>query len=102
MKWLLLSTVVSATTAGDLLLSYALRTRPVRWTALLSAVGCMAVSFFAFLALLSRTDLSFAVPASAATLVLETALAKLLLHERVEERRWAGACLVAAGVALLS
>jgi uncharacterized membrane protein len=47
-------------------------------------------------------DLSFAVPASAGSFVLETILAKLVLKEHIDGRRWAGACLVAFGVALLA
>ena len=63
---------------------------------------CMAMSFFAFMLLLSVADLSFAVPATAASYVLETILAKLILKERIDYRRWAGAVLVAAGVSLLA
>jgi uncharacterized membrane protein len=62
----------------------------------------MAVSFFSFMALLKVADLSFAVPATAATVVVETLLARLVLKERVDGRRWAGAVLVAFGVALLA
>ena len=62
----------------------------------------MAVSFFAFMTLLEGADLSFAVPASAASLVLETILARIVLKEHVDTRRWLGACLVACGVALLA
>jgi drug/metabolite transporter (DMT)-like permease len=62
----------------------------------------MAVSFFAFMALLSIADLSFSVPATAGSYVFETLLAKLVLKERVGKRRWGGALLVCAGVALLS
>ncbi|MGH9671778.1 MAG: EamA family transporter [Bryobacteraceae bacterium] len=102
MKWVLLLVVVSSAAAGDLLQRFALRTSPVRWFLLAVAMASMAISFFAFLKLLSRTDLSFAVPATAATLVLETSLARLLLKERVDGRRWAGASLVAAGVLLLA
>ena len=43
----------------------------------------MAVSFFAFMNLLSVADLSFAVPATAATYVFETMLARYFLKERV-------------------
>ena len=46
--------------------------------------------------------LSFAVPASAATFVLETILAKLVLHEHVGKRRTAGTLLVLGGVILLA
>ena len=38
-------------------------------------------------------------PASAASLVFETILARLVLRERVDARRWMGAALVAGGVA---
>ncbi len=102
MKWLLLGVVVASAAGGDLLQRFALRHPRIRWAILAAAMGSMAISFFAFLALLARTDLSFAVPATAATLIVETALAKLWLGERVEGRRWAGVCLVAAGVVLLA
>jgi drug/metabolite transporter (DMT)-like permease len=62
----------------------------------------MAVSFFAFMALVQVAPLSFAVPASAATFVLETILAKFVLKESVGPRRAAGALLVLGGVVLLA
>jgi uncharacterized membrane protein len=62
----------------------------------------MAISFFAFMKLLSLADVSFAVPVTAASVVIETVLAKLVLKETVTGKRWAGACLVACGVALLA
>jgi drug/metabolite transporter (DMT)-like permease len=62
----------------------------------------MAVSFFAFMALLSVAELSFAVPATAASYVLETILARYILKERISRKRWAGALLVACGVALIA
>jgi drug/metabolite transporter (DMT)-like permease len=74
----------------------------VRNRLILTSVAVMAISFFAFIALLSVADLSFAVPATAASYVLETVLAKYLLKEPVTLERWAGATLVACGVALLS
>ena len=42
---------------------------------LVLAVFFMAISFFAFMKLLSVADLSFAVPVTAASVVLETVLA---------------------------
>nr|MCU0229244.1 EamA family transporter [Bryobacterales bacterium] len=69
---------------------------------ILAAIAFLAVSFVAFLQLLKMTDLSFAVPASAASLVLETLLAKLLLREPVHWQRWCGTALVAAGVVLIA
>ena len=71
-------------------------------SSIMMAVLSMAVSFFAFMALVQIADLSFAVPASAASVVLDTLLARLLLKEQVDVRRWAGAACVACGVYLLA
>jgi drug/metabolite transporter (DMT)-like permease len=68
----------------------------------IASVAAMAVSFFAYLGLLTISDLSFAVPATAVTYVLETLLAKYILKEHVTRLRWAGAALVICGVALVS
>lgn len=119
MRWLLVGIIVAATTAGQILQAAGMRqhgevhiTRPgavrrmfawiVRNELIIASVVAMAISFFAFLSLVSITDLSFAVPATAASFVLETVLAKYILKERVNGKRWAGAALVACGVALLS
>jgi drug/metabolite transporter (DMT)-like permease len=69
---------------------------------LILSIACLAVSFFAFMALVQATPLSFAVPASAASFILETVLAKLWLKERVGMRRAAGALLVLGGIVLLA
>ena len=69
---------------------------------ILASLPAMAVSFFAMMALLSATAMSFAVPMTASSYILETALAKYYLREHVDWRRWVGASLVAAGIALLS
>jgi drug/metabolite transporter (DMT)-like permease len=61
----------------------------------------MAFSFFSFMALVQVEPLSFAVPASAASFIVETVLAKLVLHERIGAKRAAGALLVLAGVVLI-
>jgi drug/metabolite transporter (DMT)-like permease len=68
----------------------------------IAAVVAMAVSFFAYLGLLTIANLSFAVPATAITYVFETVLAKYVLKERVNWLRWVGASLVICGVALVS
>jgi len=112
--WLLLSVVVCSTVASDLLQSFEMKRQgemhaPAAFFAailskklLILSILCMAVSFFAFMALVQIADLSFAVPASAASVVLDTVLARLLLREQVDIRRWAGAGCVAAGVYLLA
>lgn len=69
---------------------------------IIAGIPAMAVSFFALMALLSTSALSFAVPITASSYILETALAKYVLHEHVGWHRWAGATLVAIGVALLA
>lgn len=113
MKWILVALVVAATAGADLLQSWAGKRqgevssaadlgRLIRTWPVLAAFACMAVSFLAFLALLRIADLSFAVPATAATVVLETALARFVLGERVEARRWGGSILVTFGIALLA
>jgi drug/metabolite transporter (DMT)-like permease len=69
---------------------------------IMAGIPAMAISFFALMALLSTSALSFAVPITASSYIVETALAKYVLRERVEWHRWAGATLVAIGVALLA
>jgi drug/metabolite transporter (DMT)-like permease len=69
---------------------------------ILASIPAMAISFFALMALLSVSQLSFAVPITASSYILETLLAKYYLKERVDWRRWVGTTLVAVGVALLS
>jgi drug/metabolite transporter (DMT)-like permease len=112
MRWLLVGAIVASTTVGDLLQSFEMKRHKQSSIAqtvaflhrplLLLSIVCMAVSFVSFMALLRIADLSFAVPATAATVVVETLLARLVLKERVEGGRWAGAILVAFGVALLA
>jgi drug/metabolite transporter (DMT)-like permease len=117
--WLLLAGIVFSTAAADVLQSFEMRRhgeirdfRPrglsllartlARKKYVILSVFFMAVSFFAFMTLVEIADLSFAVPASAATVVIETILARLILKESVDGRRWMGAALVACGVWLLA
>ena len=119
MTWFLVALIVVSTTVGDLLQSSEMKQhgeirdfRPTRLGRvfaqlarrrnLILAIGCMAISFFSFLRLLSLADLSFAVPATASSYVAETILARYLLKEHIDLRRWAGCVLVAGGVALLA
>jgi drug/metabolite transporter (DMT)-like permease len=118
MIWLLLAVMVTGTVLGDVLQSHEMkRTGAHQPNArgllalvqhigtrgpLILAIVSMAISFFAFMALLQRAPRSFAVPASAATFVVETILARFFLGEMVGRRRWAGTLLVAAGVVLLA
>jgi drug/metabolite transporter (DMT)-like permease len=116
-RWLLVALMVTATVASDVLQSFEMKRsgeqsigasgvlRLLRLIGqrkfLILAIGCLAVSFFSFMALVEIAPLSFAVPASAASYVFETALAKFVLKERVGARRIAGTLIVLAGVALI-
>jgi drug/metabolite transporter (DMT)-like permease len=119
MKWIFIAIIVAATTVGEVMQAAGMRRhgeihdfRPGalgRALAMLSrnafvigSVVAMAVSFFAYLGLLTTAELSFAVPVTAVTYVLETILAKYFLKEHVNWLRWAGASLVICGVALVS
>lgn len=117
MKWVLVIVMVGATVLSDLLQSYEMKRAGeqsvgargllrllgiiARKKFLIMAIGCMAVSFFSFMALVQTEPLSFAVPASAASFILETVLAKFVLKEHVGVKRAAGALIVLAGVMLL-
>lgn len=120
MKWLMVAIIVGATVLADLLQSYEMKRNAIaasdlhpgrigsvvsslaRRGPLIVAVFFMAISFFAFMKLLSIADLSFGVPVTAASVALETVLAGLVLREKVDGTRWIGALCVASGVALLA
>jgi drug/metabolite transporter (DMT)-like permease len=114
MKWTLVAAIVIATVMGDLLQSHEMKRAGEQSVSarglarllhviaqrrlLILGVACNAVSFFAFMALVQTEPLSFAVPASSASFVLETLLAKFVLHESIGTRRTLGALAVLAGV----
>jgi len=116
-KWVLVSVMVFATVLSDLLQSHEMKRAGEQSVSarglarllhiiaqrrlLILGIACNAISFFAFMALVQAEPLSFAVPASAASFVLETLLAKFVLHERIGARRAAGALAVLAGVVLV-
>ncbi|MGC9998563.1 MAG: EamA family transporter [Bryobacteraceae bacterium] len=102
MKWIYLSGIVGGTVCADLLQSHGMRNANGRRWKLPLSIFFMAISFFSFTQLLRIAPLSFAVPASAASIAIDTLLARLVLHEHIELRRWAGAILVAGGVVLLA
>jgi bacterial/archaeal transporter family protein len=119
MRWLLIALIVIPGTLADVVNTIGMKRngevcdfRPRSLFRLIAslarnpyvAVGvpAMALSFFALMALLSISDLSFAVPATAFSYVLETALAKYILKEQIGWRRWTGALLVGCGVLLVA
>ena len=119
--WSAILAVVFASVIGDVLLSRAmkhvgdvgalrrrrgLRTVIVRVLSNQSfvfGVAAMAVAFFSLLFALSWGDVSLVAPAAASLTFIGNAFAaKIFLHERVDQRRWIAAVLVAGGVALLA
>ncbi len=114
--WIYVAIIVVSTVASDLLQSWEMKRQGevtnfgighllktlLSKMPLIASVVFLAVSFYAFLALLQVADLSFAVPATALSLVAETILARLLLKEKVTAMRWAGTALVTCGVYLIA
>ena len=113
--------VVFASVVGDVLLAramkqvgdvHALWRRSGLWTVVSRILGnpnfflgltAMAVAFFSLLFSLSWGDVSLVAPAAASLTFIGNAFAaKIFLHEKVDQRRWIAAMLVAAGVALLA
>ncbi len=119
MRWVLVGIIVICNTLGDVLNTAGMKRHGEveRFNAraithfvrslfrnpfVMAGIGVLAISFAALVVLLSFSNVSFAIPATAASYLLETLLAKLVLKEHVNWKRWAGATLVACGVVLLS
>ncbi len=119
MTALLIAVVVISSVVGELLVTHGMKQageihdfRPFPflqslWNALRggwlpSGILAMTVSFFSLMAVLSAADVSFVIPVTAVTYVLNTLGARLFLKEQVNLRRWVGCVLVAVGVALVS
>ena len=119
--WSAILAIVFASVVGDVRLSRAmkqvgdvgaLRRRQGLWTVIVRVlsdqnfvlgVAAMAVGFFSLLFALSWGDVSLVAPAAASLTFIGNAFgAKIFLHERVDQRRWIAAVLVAGGVALLA
>lgn len=119
--WSTIAAIVLSSTAGDVLLSRAMRQTGdvgelwrskglggvlkalVTNASFLLALLFMATSFFGLLAALSWADVSLVVPAAASLTYITNAFAAgVFLQERVDRRRWLAALLVGAGVAVLA
>jgi len=118
--WIAIATLVLASSAGDVLLSAAMKRigdldqiraryglltlvgRVVRERLFLLGLAFLIFSFFCLLTALSWGDASLVAPASASlTFICSAILAKFVLHENVDHRRWISAALVCIGVLLL-
>jgi drug/metabolite transporter (DMT)-like permease len=119
MKWVLVLVIVCANTCGDVLNTAGMKRHGevehfnpraigrmvahlVRNPFVMGGIASLTVSFAATVILLSIANVSFAIPATSASFLFETLLAKFVLKENVNWKRWLGATLVAGGVALLS
>ncbi len=119
--WLAIAAVVLSSSAGDVLLSRAMkqigdlgqmrRRRGVVFVGLLVVrnryfllgVGCMTFAFYSLLYGLSWNNVSLIGPAAASlTFVANAIAARIFLHEHVDHRRWTAALLVGAGVVLMA
>ena len=118
MQWRLAALTSVCNTVGDVLNTAGMKREPeveklnlkaltamlsriVRNPLVMCGVASLTAGFLAMMSLLSIANVSFAVPATAISFVLETLLAKYILKEDVGLRRWAAATLVACGVILL-
>jgi len=118
MKWILVAIIASSNTVGDLLNTAGMKRigavedlslrslvqlllAIVRSPMVLGGIAALAIGFFAIMSLLSIATVSFAIPATASSYLLETLLAKYILKEDVRWRRWAASGLVVVGVVLL-
>jgi uncharacterized membrane protein len=118
--WIAIAALVMASSTGDVLLSAAMKRigdleeirankgllavigRVVREKRFLLGLASLIFSFFCLLTALSWGDASLVAPASASlTFICSAMLAKFVLHENVDRRRWISAALVCVGVLLL-
>ena len=70
------------------------------WVSL--GVFLLVLWLLARMALLSWADLSYVLPVTSVGYVLVALTGKILLHEAISAKRWAGILLIVAGVALVS
>jgi drug/metabolite transporter (DMT)-like permease len=118
MKWILVAIIASSNTVGDLLNTAGMKRigavedlslrsllqlllAILRSPMVLGGIAALAIGFFAIMSLLSIATVSFAIPATASSYLVETLLAKYILKEDVRWRRWAASGLVVVGVVLL-
>jgi drug/metabolite transporter (DMT)-like permease len=118
MKWILVAIIATSNTVGDLLNTAGMKRigavedlslrsllqlllAIVRSPMVLGGIAALAIGFFAIMSLLSIATVSFAIPATASSYLVETLLAKYILKEDVRWRRWAASGLVVVGVVLL-
>lgn len=113
MNLFLISVIVLCTVGSDVLQSFEMKRsgsggsiqksaaalfRPL----FLLSIVLLALSFFVFLQVLRDTPISFVAPVTASAYVLDGLLARYVLKENVNKRRWLGIGFVFIGVVLIS
>jgi drug/metabolite transporter (DMT)-like permease len=76
--------------------------RAIRSPLVLLGGALQIAAFVTYLVALSRRDLSYVFPLTAASDIVTTVAARYMLHERVTPTRWAGVVIVSIGIALIS
>lgn len=66
------------------------------------AVGCFLTFFIIWLSVLSYEDLSFALPLTAITYIMNAFLAGPMLGEHISPTRWLGTLIIGIGVVVVS
>ncbi len=117
--WLMVLSVVCADSAGNMAIRQGMKqvgdvterqpgqAAGLVWRVLTNkmvglGILCMAVAFSLFMTLLSRANLSFVLPATALSYVVNTLGARVVLKENVTAERWVGTLFICVGVALIS
>ena len=115
----LLVLAIGVQAVGNLLLSLGMKevasfsaSQPDQWQSIvlevisrpanIAGALCLVAFSILFATALSRADLSFAMPVVSIEILVNVALAHLVLGEEVSLKRWLGVCLVALGVTLVS
>ena len=114
-KYLVLAGVVVFAACGDLTLSRGMKEvgniSLARLPELITSLAnpwvvlgiVLLLGFFAsYTTALSWADLTYVLPATSVSYVLLAFMAKFILHEHVTLTRWAGICLISAGVGFVA
>jgi drug/metabolite transporter (DMT)-like permease len=113
MKWPMIAVIIFCTVASDVLQSFEMKRSgaagEIRKSAaavikplLILSIVLLAVAFFAYLQVLRVAGVSFVAAVTASTYVFDGLLAKFLLKEHLNSKRWLGIGFICAGVILVS
>lgn len=114
-KYLVLMCLMVCATFGDFFLKLGMNRQPhIGMDNPLALIGVLAdpwiilgvltlICFFScYIASLSWADLTYIMPATAFGYVLTAVLSRIVLHEQITDRRWAGIVLITIGVGFVA